>query len=749
MNKILCIDIIKDFLQFSFIENEEDEPTDFFINGQCFFTIDILFMNNIYKISTGNSNTKTQELITEFVSEIIQNPENYTTYTVQFCDKEYQLTGECLLAIILNHLIQISLKQTKINQIQVEINSDEINIPLISYLRIKNALKFIEFENLEVFCNYEEEVSMEEEEENEETIFLILKEMKQDELFKQIIEMNNSNTKRKTNIIKLLDETVIHLNSLRELDRDDEMGYELDGIIDKLKQMKQTNTYSDKEMKELEEIVKSYHFEVLPFSLKRMFNCNQLDQYTMYLSMMYLDTIDDMINVVLASKRFQHILERFFYNPFSMNEKTVEFFPSLRTLHLYNKNDKKIEKQQIQSYVIHYPVPYYLKETYSKQGIICKQFEFTRETLFDEYTITFENIKILGKCCMKQNQTIGYIYIPSNITEIKDYCFSQCYNLTKVILPNTLTSLPNRCFSYCCALKEIQLPSTIEKLGEGTFECCNNLEQIIIPSKVKELPTRCFYYCDNLQNDQILTQITSIGSECFRNCKHLKKVELSTSLKIIESNSFSKCLSLQSLQIPESVTRLDNRIFHGCESLTYIYLPSIVSSLSEYSLNGMELIKDIILPDSITSISDYCFSFCNSLTHIHFPSSLKRIGSNCFCNCFSIESIEIPTTVTFIGNNCFHKLDSIKDIFIPNSISSILDFCFYSCSQLTNISLSESIKKIGDNCFRELSSIQYIDIPDSVTSIGRCCFEKCNRLINIHLSSSLSTIPYECFLNWN
>ena len=48
--------------------------------------------------------------------------------------------------------------------------------------RSTSKIKYIneiisEFENLEVFCNYEEEVSMEEEEENEETIFLLAEEI--------------------------------------------------------------------------------------------------------------------------------------------------------------------------------------------------------------------------------------------------------------------------------------------------------------------------------------------------------------------------------------------------------------------------------------------------------------------------------------------------------------------------------------------------------------------------------------------
>ena len=74
---------------------------------------------------------------TEFVSEIIDNPESYTTYQIQ-------LTGECLLAILLNELISNSYKQLE----KDDIERIEVGVPLISYLRIKEVLNYIEYDKL-------------------------------------------------------------------------------------------------------------------------------------------------------------------------------------------------------------------------------------------------------------------------------------------------------------------------------------------------------------------------------------------------------------------------------------------------------------------------------------------------------------------------------------------------------------------------------------------------------------------------
>ena len=170
MDKILRIEITNNLIEF-FLVDEDGEINDYSLNNHHSYFLDIQFDENTYKICTGNENGR-KGLIIEFVSEIIENPESYTTYQVEFCGKEYQLTGECLLAIILNELISNSKKQLeddKIERIEVEIMSDnDINVPLIAYLRIKSALKYIEYDNIETYCCYSEDTTSEEENDYED-----------------------------------------------------------------------------------------------------------------------------------------------------------------------------------------------------------------------------------------------------------------------------------------------------------------------------------------------------------------------------------------------------------------------------------------------------------------------------------------------------------------------------------------------------------------------------------------------------
>ena len=67
---------------------------------------------------------------------------------------------------------------------------------------------------------------------------------------------------------------------------------------------------------------------------------------------MWLNTIDDHINLIQTTKRLQLNMTKFFYNPISLTSITREFFPYLQTLYLYKqndnnfKNDKRIIKRE-------------------------------------------------------------------------------------------------------------------------------------------------------------------------------------------------------------------------------------------------------------------------------------------------------------------------------------------------------------------------------------------------------------------
>ena len=56
-------------------------------------------------------------------------------------------------------------------------------------------------------------------------------------------------------------------------------------------------------------------------------------------------------------------------NAISLDDKTIHFFPNVKTLQLFNKNDKVLERENIEKYIIHYPIPLYNQPAYRKLGL--------------------------------------------------------------------------------------------------------------------------------------------------------------------------------------------------------------------------------------------------------------------------------------------------------------------------------------------------------------------------------------------
>ena len=77
----------------------------------------------------------------------------------------------------------------------------------------------------------------------------------------------------------------------------------------------------------------------------------KLDNYCIFIASRYLNSIDDHINLTRVCKRLRFNMEKFYYNPVSVNNKTVKFFSNVQTLHCYDNKDKYLEGGRIIQYV--------------------------------------------------------------------------------------------------------------------------------------------------------------------------------------------------------------------------------------------------------------------------------------------------------------------------------------------------------------------------------------------------------------
>ena len=142
-------------------------------------------------------------------------------------------------------------------------------------------------------------------------------------------------------------------------------------------------------------------FEELPLKIKRIFNTSQMDQYTMFISSRFFDTVDDHINLIMSTKRYQLNMTKFHYNPFPLTKITRNFFTYLKTLYLYSSKDDRFENddKNIQREVQF--VPYYLNQFHKNileqwTGLKCDDILF--DSNIDNWNNnTLLNERIIGK----------------------------------------------------------------------------------------------------------------------------------------------------------------------------------------------------------------------------------------------------------------------------------------------------------------------------------------------------------------
>ena len=109
-----------------------------------------------------------------------------------------------------------------------------------------------------------------------------------------------------------------------------------------IKEIEEEQDFSKQSYLDIQFILKPFQ-EILPLKLKRIFNVSTMDQYTMFISSRYFETIDDHINLILSTSKYNQNLTKFFYNPISLTLKTREFFTYLRTLYIYTTEDEMFE----------------------------------------------------------------------------------------------------------------------------------------------------------------------------------------------------------------------------------------------------------------------------------------------------------------------------------------------------------------------------------------------------------------------
>ncbi|EDR25009.1 hypothetical protein EDI_329100 [Entamoeba dispar SAW760] len=271
-----------------------------------------------------------------------------------------------------------------------------------------------------------------------------------------------------------------------------------------------------------------------------------LGHYATMIISMYFNDIKDFINLEIGVKRYRGNMERFHFNPISLNKYSRKLFPNIETFHIYNKDDEIFKDGRIFKKVIWYKVDYstYLKK--KEKWSVYKNIEYTKGDIW------------------KYGNTI-----PLEVTSIIYGCFEGDEELTSITIPTTVKEIGSSCFSKCSSLTSVSIPSTIREIEFRCFKECTTLPSIIIPPSVSEMGNYCFGYCTRLSSIDLSSSVNKIGNYCFIECSSLPSINLPSSVCKIGDYCFYKCTSLTNITIPSTITSFGRSCFFkcGCEEM--------------------------------------------------------------------------------------------------------------------------------------------------------------------------------------
>ena len=358
----------------------------------------------------------------------------------------------------------------------------------------------------------------------------------------------------------------------------------------------------------------------------------------------YIPQIDSLINLFLSSQKWKNIFSYFNENPFSLTEKTIEFFPNIQTLHLFKKEDQKLVTKSIQHYVYWYPLSYKQYKTENKI--------FKRDEHFSTKSVQFKSV-----IYNKEDREEFFIVknkIPRHCQEIGENCFGEVEELEEIDIPNTILRLGNNCFYWCYGLESVVIPNSITSIGNKCFACCESLQSIQFSSSVKTIGNKCFHHCWMLSRIELPDSVISIGDKCFANCTNLNEIEISNNLTSIGYKCFDKCHQLTKIIASNDWKNEGNKLFNTKRHLCSFEIHPSVVFLNKRRIKVVDLIVYKI-PSNVTSLGNYCFSRCKKLKKLIIPSSVKTIGDYCFNDCPSLKEIVFSSSIQSFGKNCFYK----------------------------------------------------------------------------------------------
>ena len=276
----------------------------------------------------------------------------------------------------------------------------------------------------------------------------------------------------------------------------------------------------------------------------------------------------------------------------------------------------------------------------------------------------------------KYYQSSYYYYIPTSIktvtitmqTSVPVAAFNNCDFIETIYLPEELTIVRDYAFYNCTGLSVICFDGTAEQWKdiEREQKWSNGTHNYIIKCSNCEIPYVSNGLTYELSNSGDSYIVAGIGS-CTDTAIVIPSTYEGYPVQKIGDKAFQSCSTIIYIEIPHSVTTIGESAFYGCDSLVSV---SIVPGLESIGNNAFELCENlnkITLPDTVRYIGNAAFNGCKSLNNVTLSNALISIGNDAF-RMTGIKNIKIPASVIRIGWYAFeHSLLENVEFENPNN----------------------------------------------------------------------------------
>lgn len=249
----------------------------------------------------------------------------------------------------------------------------------------------------------------------------------------------------------------------------------------------------------------------------------------------------------------------------------------------------------------------------------------------DDFPPTLTNV---GEMAFKQSGVKSVKIVP-NCT-YGNQAFYECKALTEAEIGNGVTVISQSCFVNCTSLGKVYIPSSVIEIKQNAFDSCG-ISVLTLAEGVQTIGSQAFRYCTNLTGVSVPSTAVDIASGVFSNCSALLSVSFADGLNKVSGSMFSNCSSLNDLDLG-TVTQIEGSAFSSCKNLRVLNL-NYNTTIASSAFNNCGFTTLSLLPFLAVLPNDATTTY----------GGKYNIGGRAFYNCVSLTEVDGLTYKFSVG----------------------------------------------------------------------------------------------------